>query len=106
MGFSRQEYWSGLPFPHPGDLPNPGTESESLMSPALQVDSLSLNHPGSPFLFRPSLDSKPISKGMKNEPTLALKITIPPPQESRPVLQTAAKSQYFVDLFHSFMTIN
>ena len=29
MGFSRQEYWSGLPFPSPGDLPDPGTEPES-----------------------------------------------------------------------------
>ena len=37
LGFSRQEYWSGLPFPSPGDLPNPGIE---LRSPALQVDSL------------------------------------------------------------------
>ena len=37
MEFSRQEYWSGLPFPSPGDLPDPGIE---LMSPALQVDSL------------------------------------------------------------------
>ena len=35
MGFSRQEYWSGLPCPPPGDLPNPGTEPMSLMSPAL-----------------------------------------------------------------------
>ena len=35
VGFSRQEYWSGLPFPPPGDLPDPGTESVSLMSPAL-----------------------------------------------------------------------
>ena len=35
MGFSRQEYWSGLPFPSPGDLPNCGTEPSSLMSPAL-----------------------------------------------------------------------
>ena len=33
MGFSRQEYWSGLPFPSPGDLPNPGTELTSLTSP-------------------------------------------------------------------------
>ena len=32
MGFSKQEYWSGLPFPSPGDLPHPGTESESLTS--------------------------------------------------------------------------
>ena len=36
MGFSRQEYWSGLLFPSPGDLPNPGTEPMSL---ALQADS-------------------------------------------------------------------
>ena len=35
MGFSRQEYWSGLPFPSPGDLPHPGIEPESLGSPAL-----------------------------------------------------------------------
>ena len=35
MGFSRQEYWSGLPGPPPGDLPDAGTETQSLMSPAL-----------------------------------------------------------------------
>ena len=35
MGFSRQEYWSGLPFPTPGDLPNPGMEPMSLTSPAM-----------------------------------------------------------------------
>ena len=35
MEFSRQEYWSGLPFPPPGDLPDPEVEPESLMSPAL-----------------------------------------------------------------------
>ena len=35
MGFPRQEYWSGLSFPSPGDLPNPGIELGSLMSPAL-----------------------------------------------------------------------
>ena len=39
MEFSRLEYWSGLPFPSPGDLPNPGTEPESPVSPALQADS-------------------------------------------------------------------
>ena len=37
MGFSRQEYWSGMPFPCPGDPPNPGIEARS---PALQADSL------------------------------------------------------------------
>ena len=35
MGFSRQEHWSGLPFPAPGDLPDPGIETASLVSPAL-----------------------------------------------------------------------
>ena len=42
MGFSRQEYWSGLPFPSPGDLPDPGIEPGS---PALQADSFSLEPP-------------------------------------------------------------
>ena len=46
MGFSRQEYWSGLPFPSPGDLPNPGTEP---MSPTLSAVSLPLSHHGSPL---------------------------------------------------------
>ena len=40
MGFSSQENWSGLPRPPPGDLPNPGIELMSPVSPALQVDSL------------------------------------------------------------------
>ena len=35
MGFPRKEYWSGLPFPSPGDFPDPGIEPVSLMSPAL-----------------------------------------------------------------------
>ena len=43
MGFSRQEYWSGLPFPFPGDLPDPGIEPRS---PALQVDALPSEPPG------------------------------------------------------------
>ena len=47
MEFSRQEYWSGLPFPTPGNLPDPGTELMSPLSPALQVDSLPLSHQGS-----------------------------------------------------------
>ena len=49
MGFSRQEYWSGLPFPSPGDLPDPGTEPSSSTSPTLQEDSLPLSHWGSPW---------------------------------------------------------
>ena len=40
MGFSRQEYWSRLPFPSPGDLSNPGIEPASPVSPVLKADSL------------------------------------------------------------------
>ena len=48
MEFLRQEYGSGLPFPPPGDLPDPGIGPTSPESPALQVDSLLLSHQGSP----------------------------------------------------------
>ena len=47
MEFARQEYWSGLPFPSPGDLPDPGIEPRS---PALQVDALPSESPGKPML--------------------------------------------------------
>ena len=46
MGFPRQDNWSGLPFPPPGDLPNPGIEPGSL---ALQADSLPSEPPGKPI---------------------------------------------------------
>ena len=45
MGFSRQEYWSGLPFLSPGDLPDPGIKPGS---PVLQADSLPSEPPGKP----------------------------------------------------------
>ena len=48
MEFPRQEYWSGLPFPSPRDLPNPGTEPAFCLY--LQADSLPLSHRGSPHL--------------------------------------------------------
>ena len=43
MEFSKQEYWSGLPFPSPGDLPNPGIEPGS---PSFQADALTFEPPG------------------------------------------------------------
>ena len=46
MGFSRQEYWSGLPFPFPDDLPDPGIKPGS---PALQADALPSEPPGKPI---------------------------------------------------------
>ena len=48
LGFSRQECWSGLPCPPPGDLPDPEIKLTSLKSPALQEDSLPLSYPRSP----------------------------------------------------------
>ena len=46
MGFARQEYWSGLPFPSPGDLPDPEIKPGS---PTLQADSLASESPGKPL---------------------------------------------------------
>ena len=51
MGFPRQEYWRGLPFPPPGDLLNPEIESMSPESTALQADSLLMSHWGSPWII-------------------------------------------------------
>ena len=48
MGFPRQEYWSGLPFPSPGDLWDPGIEPRS---PTLQVGSLPAESPGKPPIY-------------------------------------------------------
>ena len=48
MGFPRQEYWSGLPFPPPGNLPDPGNES---VFPALQADSLPSEPSGKHFMY-------------------------------------------------------
>ena len=57
LGFSRQEYWSGLPFPSPGDLPDPGIEPRS---PTLQADALTSEPLGKPlcsFLQKLNIDS-------------------------------------------------
>ena len=48
MGFSRQKYWSGLPFPPPGDLPDPGIESKSPASPSLGGGFFMTETPGKP----------------------------------------------------------
>ena len=48
MEFSRQEYWSGLPFPSPGDISDPGIEPKS---PTLWLDFLSTEPPGKPFVL-------------------------------------------------------
>ena len=57
MGFPREEYWNGLPFPSPGDVPHPGIKP---ISPALQADSLPMSYLGTPCLFIFLLSSKNI----------------------------------------------
>ena len=54
MGFSRQEYWSGVRFPSPGDLPDPGIKPRS---PALQADALTSEPPGKPPKSKQNLSS-------------------------------------------------
>ena len=51
MEFSRQAYWSGLPYPLPGDLPNPGIDPAFPVSPVLQADSLLQSQGGSPSTY-------------------------------------------------------
>ena len=58
--FSRQEFWSGLSGPPPGDLPNPGIDPTSPPSKALKVDSLPIESPGKPFkwsIIRKTIES-------------------------------------------------
>ena len=69
MGFSRQEYWSGLPFPSPGDLPDPGIEPGS---PMLQADTLTSEPPGKPpfkYWVRLNTDSV-VAQTVKCLPTM------------------------------------
>ena len=69
VGFSRQECWSGLPCPPPGDLPDPGIKAVSPSTPALQVDSLPLSHEGSPAMEY-SVSSVQFSSVTQSCPTL------------------------------------
>ena len=75
MGFSRQECWSGLPFPSPGDLPNPGIEPRS---PALEADALTFEPPGKPFLGHSKPKSQICSIWVSQ---VALEVKNPPASE-------------------------
>jgi len=59
MRFSRQEYWSGLPFPSPGDLPDPGIKHRS---PTLQADALTSEPPGKPQMNAETIKQSEIRK--------------------------------------------
>ena len=80
MEFSRQEYWSGLPFPAPGDLPNPGIEPVSPGSPVLAGGFFTTEPPGKPliicatrckfFIFLPLVSSSDV-QGEQHQPHLS-----------------------------------
>ena len=65
MGSSRQEYWSGLPFPSPGDLPDPGIEPGS---PALQTESLPSEPLGKPTIHTGAYTNTPRHKDRMTDP--------------------------------------
>ena len=71
MGFSRQEYWSGLPFPSPGDLPDPGIEPGS---PTLEADALTSEPPGKPLVG--SRDSSNLFLTLDHSAILSFMITL------------------------------
>ena len=100
MGFSRQEYWSGLPFPSPGDLPNPGAKPES---PALQADALLSETPGKPlkwegpsFLCTAVRDARYLSV-----PTLGVVLCW---DQGKPF--SVCKSWWYVQLPHSWCGVH
>jgi len=62
MRFPRQEYWSGLPFPPPEDLPNSGMELTSLMSPALAGGFFTTGPPREPRLTQKNRKNSPLNK--------------------------------------------
>ena len=66
MGFSRQEYWSGLPYPPPGGLPNPRSKLESLMSPALAGWFFVISPPGKPLSMIAAAAAKLLQSGCLN----------------------------------------
>ena len=78
MGFSRQEYWSGLPFPSPGDLSNPGIKPTS---PTLWADSLPSEPPGKPLLmvnvFKEKKKKKKKQKAVEMHVTISIFVFFP-----------------------------
>ena len=73
MGFPRQEYWSGLPFPSPGDLPDPGIGPRS---PTLQADALTSEPPGKPIFTFPQFSTSGSSKSLSFVLSLFFAITV------------------------------
>ena len=93
MRFPRQEFWSGLPFPSPGDLPDPGIER---WSPALQADSLPTKPPG-----KPALRYAAAAKSLQSCPTLCDPIDGSPPGFPVPGILQARTLEWIAISFSS-----
>ena len=90
MEFSRQEYWSGLPIPIPGDLPDPGTESASLASPALAGGFFTTE----PLEKSQSNPAATAAKSLQSCPTLCDPIDGSPPGSPVPGILQARTLQW------------
>ena len=88
MEVSRQEYWSGLPFPSPGDLPNPGIKSKPPVSPALAGRFFTTEQPGKPHsqwqVLNPSSTTRVADKWKRLQPRNSGYIILPRPQSRSP----------------------
>ena len=96
MEFSRQENWSRLPFPILGDLADPGIKPLSLVSPALQADSLPLSHQGSP-----QREVAAAVKSLQSCPTLCDPIDSSPPGSPVPGILQARTLEWVAISFSS-----
>ena len=101
MGFSRQEYWSELPFPPPEDLPDSGIELVSLLSPALASEFFTTRPPGKPRHFIES-SQKPIGylPPLTDEETEVLESLINIPVIMWPVSWLVSKKPWVQLLYH------
>ena len=98
IGFSRQEYWSGLPFCSPGDLPDPGIEPRS---PALQADALPSELPGKPH----TICMLTATKSLQSCPTLCNPIEGSPPGSSIPGILQARTLEWVAILYTRLQNI-
>ena len=94
MEFSRKEYWNGLPFPSPGDLPDPGLEPASLTSLALQADSLLLSRTREDLLIIKSMLIKSTVRNPLHRPEW-------PPSERSPKSKCCRGCTEYGILLHS-----
>ena len=105
MGFSRQEYWSGLPYPPPGDLPNPGVKPRS---PSLQVDFLPSEPPGNPRVLKNYAKSTLLMPYKWNNKTWMTEhlFTTWLTEYLSPLLRHRAQKKRFLSKYYSLLTMH